>query len=332
MCCGVPQARLGLRHRYVGKLEEWEVAGGRSAVAPVLGALSVAAQQQHTRRRELEAELERLEGQLRIEHRWQPDEANYTEVQSERKHFNIWQRQQAISEGRTRYFAANALVARALGRRHEVLRGAKLRSKAREGVASVLKELQEWEAAPGESALAHSAEQLTVEAVLEEEAMLPWEAAAVGVSGERQLPLRELEALRQKRMRATEELCSVRREVDDVVRFYEHRIASIGTALENLADGSAACLALPQRLSIYTQSMRNHYMTAWQSGAEAQLKRHLERFQGLLRCALRSQRGIQALSSGDAAAPLPSFMAAANVVALEEEEEAEQGAVAAQFV
>ena len=56
-------------------------------------------------------------------------------------------------------------------------------------------------------------------AVLEEEAMLPWEAAAVGVSGERQLPLRELEALRQKHMRATEELCSVRREVGDVVRF-----------------------------------------------------------------------------------------------------------------
>ena len=36
---------------------------------------------------------------------------------------------------------------------------------------------------------------------------------------------------------------------------------------------------------------------------------------------------------GDAAAPLPSVIIAANVVALEEEEEeAEQGAVAAQFV
>ena len=65
----------------------------------MLGALSVAAQQQHTRMRELQAELERTEGQLRIEHRWQPGEANCTEVQSERKHFNFWQRQQAIRRG-----------------------------------------------------------------------------------------------------------------------------------------------------------------------------------------------------------------------------------------
>ena len=148
-------------------------------------------------------------------------------MQSESKHFSIWQRQQAIREGRTRYCAASAP-----GRRPEVLRCAKLRSKAREGVASVLNELQASEAAPGESALAHSAEQLTVEAVLEKEAMLPWEAAAVGVSRERQLPLWELEALRQKRMRATEELCSVRRKVGDVVRFYKHRIAGFRTALE----------------------------------------------------------------------------------------------------
>ena len=78
--------------------------------------------------------------------------------------------------------------------------------------------------------------------------------------------------------------------------------------------------------------MRSQYMSAWQSRAETQLKRHLERFQLLLRSTLRSQREIQALLPGDAGAPLPSVVIAANVVALEEEEEAEQGAVAAQFV
>ena len=88
----------------------------------------------------------------------------------------------------------------------------------------------------------------------------------------------------------------------------------------------------PARARSYTQRVRSYHMAAWQSGAEAQLKRHLERFQVLLRRALHSQRGIQALSTCHAAAPLPSVMAAANVFALEEEEEAEQGAVAAQFL
>ena len=39
----------------------------------MLGALSGAARHQHTQRRELEAELQRKEGQLRIEDRWQPE-------------------------------------------------------------------------------------------------------------------------------------------------------------------------------------------------------------------------------------------------------------------
>ena len=40
------------------------------------------------------------------------------------------------------------------------------------------------------------------------------------------------------------------------------------------------------------QRMRSHQMAAWQCGAEAQLKRHFEHFQLLLRRALHSKREI----------------------------------------